>query len=56
MCQGKRYLWELYFLLNCPLNLKLLSKEVYLKTELYPEDEIKSKRTVPWIGESHFAG
>lgn len=55
MCQGKRYLWELYFLLNFPLNLKL-SKEVYLKTELYPEDEIKSKRAVPWIGESHFAG
>ena len=45
-----------YFLLNFALNLKLLSKEVYLKTELYPEDEIKSKRTVSWIGESHFVG
>lgn len=31
-------------------------KEFYLKTELYPDDEIKSKRTGPWIGESHFAG
>ena len=33
-----------------------LKNNVYLNNKLYPKDEIKSNRTVPWIEDSYFAG
>lgn len=50
------YMGTLFSAQLCSEPKTSLKNNVYVNNKLYPKDEIKSNRTVPWIEDSHFAG